>query len=72
MAMAKFDVTAEFTFKGVFIVEAENRDEAAEKIEKHCGLIIGGDIHSTLPDDEIDWNFDVHPDKKIRRIKRQN
>ena len=41
-------------------------------VQKHCGLVIGGDIHSSLPDEDIDWDFSVHPEKQIRSIKQQS
>ncbi|EFB93854.1 hypothetical protein HMPREF0648_0474 [Prevotella bivia JCVIHMP010] len=31
---------------------------------------MGGSIHSTLPDDEINWAFDRHPYKRIDRIMK--
>ena len=65
-----FQVKTNFIFEGIFEVKAQNREEAREFIEKHCGLVIGGDIHSTLPDDEINWEFSVHPEKQIKSIKR--
>ena len=33
--------------------------------KKRCGLVLGGEIHSSLPNDEVDWEFDVHPEKII-------
>jgi len=33
-------------------------------------LVMGGSIHSTLPDDEINWAFDKHPNKRIDRITK--
>lgn len=68
--MKTFDIRTRFIFDGVFEVKAKNGKEAIEKVEKHCGLVIGGDIHSTLPEDEIDWEFNVHPEKRILKAKR--
>ena len=45
-----------------------NREEAKELILKECGLVMGGDIHTTLPDGEVRWNFDTHPEKQIGKI----
>lgn len=39
-----------------------------ELILKECGLVMGGDIHTTLPDGEVRWNFDTHPEKQIGKI----
>lgn len=53
--MARYYVKTKFVFSGVFEVEAFNREEAKELILKECGLIMGGDIHTTLPDGEVRW-----------------
>ena len=68
--MAKFRVRTEYIFTGFFDIEAENAAQAREYVEKHCGLVIGSDIHSTLPDDEVNWEFPVHPDTKIGETTR--
>ena len=68
--MAKFRVRTEYIFSGFFDIEAENAAQAREYVEKHCGLVIGSDIHSSLPDDEVNWEFPVHPDTKIGETTR--
>jgi len=57
----KYKVKTQFVFEGEFEVEARSSADAEEMIQKHCGLVIGGDIHTTLPDDMIDWDFATHP-----------
>ena len=52
-------------------MEAENREEARQKVMDSCGLVMGGDIHTDLDDDEVDWDFDTHPYKEIGRITRE-
>jgi hypothetical protein len=64
----QFAVTTRFAFTGTFYINAASKAEAKEFVENHCGLVIGGTIHSTLPGDEVDWDFPVHPDKVIGRI----
>ena len=66
--MKKFKVKTKFIFEGEFEIEADNRAQAKEFVEKHCGLVIGGDIHSSLPDEQVNWEFSVHPEKKIGTI----
>jgi hypothetical protein len=66
--MKEYTVKTRFIFTGKFFVVAESKEQAAEYVKKHCGLVIGGKIHSTLPDDEIDWDFSNHPEKEIGRI----
>ena len=68
--MKEFEVKTHFVFDGVFKVKALNRRQAEELVQKHCGLVIGGDIHSSLPSEDIDWNFSVHPEKQIKSIKQ--
>jgi len=65
----KYTMDVEFIFKGRVTVTAESSSEAVELASKHVGLVIGGDIHSTLPDDEVDWDFGVHPEKIIGKPK---
>ncbi len=64
----KYIVETKFVFKGFFEVSAESKEDAREKIMN--GLVIGSDIHSSLCDDEINWDFNVHPTKVIGRIKQ--
>jgi hypothetical protein len=66
----KYEVDTRFVFSGKFFIEAENREQAREYVDKHCGLVIGGNVHSTLSEEEVDWEFDVHPDKVIGRTRR--
>jgi hypothetical protein len=65
----KFEVDTKFVFSGKFFVEAENKEQAREYVYKHCGLVIGGNVHSTLSEDQVNWDFYVHPDKVIGQIK---
>lgn len=65
--MKVYKVKTRFTFQGVFEVKAESRAQAEEYVEHHCGLCLGRDIHHTLPEEDIDWEFPVHPNKKILR-----
>lgn len=39
-------------------------------VEEDCGLVLGGNIHTTRDDDEVtDWNFGIHPESQILSIK---
>lgn len=68
MKKKKFSVSVTFSFAGTFDVSATSREQAREFIEKHVGLVLGRDIHHTLPEEDIDWNFNLHPDKQITHI----
>ena len=47
---------------------AESREEARQKVIQDCGMVMGGNIHSTLPDEEINWAFSTHPEERMGRI----
>ena len=68
--MTKFRVRTKYIFSGFFDIEAENEAQAREYVEKHYGLVIGSDIHSSLPDDEVNWEFPVKKKKKIGKTTR--
>ncbi|MDY4250575.1 MULTISPECIES: hypothetical protein [Bacteroides] len=65
-----YRVRTQYIFEGVFEVVAESKEEARQKVLQNCGLVMDGNIHSTLSDDEINWAFDIHPTKKIDRITK--
>ena len=65
-----YRVRTQYVFEGVFDVVAENKGDARQKVLQDCRLVMGGSIHSTLPDDEINWAFDRHPKKRIDRITK--
>jgi hypothetical protein len=67
--MKQYAVKTRFSFTGNFFIKAESEAQAKEYAEKHCGLVIGGDIHSTLPNDEVDWDFPVHPVETVLSVK---
>ena len=65
-----YRVRTQYIFDGVFDVVAESKEDARKKVLQNCGLVMGGNIHSTLPDDEINWAFDIHPNKQIDGITK--
>lgn len=65
-----YRVRTQYIFEGVFDVVAESKEDARQKVLLNCGLVMGGSIHSALPDDEINWAFDKHPNKHIDRITK--
>ena len=41
-------------------------------VSEDCGLVLGGNIHTTRDDDEVtDWKFGIHPDKQVLSIKQK-
>lgn len=63
--MKKIEVKVRYLFEGTYTVAADDRNEARTMVTRDCGLVLGGNIHTTLDDDEVDWDFDVHPDIQI-------
>ena len=65
-----YRVRTQYIFDGVFDVVAGSKEEARQKVLQNCGLVMGESIHCTLPDDEINWAFDRHSNKRISRITK--
>ena len=63
--MKKIEVKVRYLFEGTYTVAADDRNEARTMVTRDCGLILGGNIHTTLDEDDVDWEFDVHPDMQI-------
>ena len=55
----------QYIFEGVFDVVAESKEDARQKVLQDCGLVMGRGVHSTLPDEEINWDFDTHPEERV-------
>ena len=52
----RYKVNTKFVFEGYFEIEADNRNEAKRLVGENCGLVMGGNIHTNLDDEEVDWN----------------
>lgn len=66
-----YRVRTQYIFEGMFEVVAESREEARLKVIQNCGLVMGVNIYSTLPDEEINWAFSMHPEVRTGRITTQ-
>lgn len=66
-----YRVRTQYVFEGVFEVVAESEEEARQKVIQDCGLVMGGNVHSTLPDEEINWAFSMHSEVRTGRITIQ-
>lgn len=69
--MTKYKVNVRYIFEGTYTVAAENREEAETMVTEDCGLVLGGNIHTTLDDDDVDWNFGCHPDLQVLSIRQK-
>ena len=66
-----YKIRTQYIFEGVFEVVAESREDARQKVIQDCGMVMGGSIHSTLPDEEINWAFSTHPEVRTGRTTIQ-
>ena len=66
-----YKIRTQYIFEGVFEVVTESREDARQKVIQDCGMVMGGSIHSTLPDEEINGAFSTHPDVRTGRITVQ-
>ncbi|SET03428.1 hypothetical protein [Prevotella sp. kh1p2] len=66
-----YRVRTQYIFDGVFEVVADSREDARQKVLQDCGLVMGGYIHSLLPDEEVNWAFSTHPEVRTGRITVQ-
>lgn len=66
-----YRVQTQYIFEGVFEEVSESRESARQKVIQDCGMVMSGSIHSTLPDEEINWAFSTHPDVRTGRITVQ-
>lgn len=65
--MKQYKVPVTYTFKGYFLVRAENAAEAKDIVDSGSGLTITIGNIGTSDNNILDWNFPVHPDTKINR-----
>ena len=79
MKKTVYRVRTQYIFEGVFEVVAESKEDVRQKVIQDCGMVMGGNVHNTLPDDEINfssnalnnsWAFDKHPNKRISKITK--
>ena len=66
-----YRIRTQYIFEGVFEVVAESREDAQQKVIQNCGLVMGGNIHSTLPDEKVNWAFSTYPEIRMGRITVQ-
>jgi hypothetical protein len=67
--MTKYAVKTHFIFAGTFFVTADTKAEARKLVGDNCGLVLGGKIHTCLTEDVMDWDFPIHPENVIKRVK---
>lgn len=61
-------VQTRFTVKGTFRLQASSAAQAREYAEQHCGLSLTAGLYSSLPAQEVDWEFPAQPTKETISI----
>ena len=70
--MAKYDVRVRYAFEGTYTVVAEDQEEAIQMVSEECGLVLGGNIHTILDDEDVDWKFGTHPNMQLLSVTQRN
>jgi len=67
--MKTFKLKVVYTFEGTVDVQADNLDQAKDKVGLGCGMC-AGNFH-TSDDDIVDWEIMTHPtNTKITLLKK--
>ena len=69
--MKKIEVKVRYLFEGTYTVAADDRNEARTMVTRDCGLVLGGNIHTTLDDDEVDWTSMFTPTFRFYPTQRK-
>ena len=63
--MKTYTIPVSFVFKGEFYVKADSPSQALAFVDEHCGMTRHRGVHSSLPDELIDWSFSMHAEKDM-------
>jgi hypothetical protein len=67
--MKKYKVPVQYVFTGVFEVSAESKTDAMHKVKEDCAMTFGK-VHSSLPTEEINWDFVMTPEEYVGKPKQ--
>ncbi len=68
MAKTKtYKVKSTYTFEVIWEIKTQDSLLAEEFAKKHCGCI-SPNYHSSLPDDMVTWDWDVHPSEQTHEL----
>ena len=59
----------QYIFEGAFEVLADSKKECTAENAENYRLVMGGSIHSILPDEKINWAF-TRTNRRINRITK--
>ena len=60
-----FTVPVKFSVEGEFEIVESSFEAAVARVMEDGGLTVGGDIHDSMDDDRINWDFPRHMDKEV-------
>jgi hypothetical protein len=69
--MKTYTVKTRFSFTGKFFIKAACKAEAKEQVMNACSLVIREGIHTSLQEEQVHWDFPIHPDKQIISIREK-
>lgn len=59
-----YEIPAKFIFEGVFRIKADSICDAVDAFDRHCSMNMG-QIHTTLNEEDVNWDFSCTPKKVI-------
>ena len=62
--MKTYKVIRKYVFECTWEVKARSEEEAQDYADKHCGCV-WPEYQSSLPDNSINWDGDVHPSQTL-------
>lgn len=63
--MKRFSVPVSYTFMVVYDIDADTAQQAKEIASNDCGLVLGGNIHTSDEHHVISWDAHLHPDELV-------
>jgi hypothetical protein len=63
--MKTYKIKTRFIFDGVFLIKADNKEDAKRMVMDNCGMTLGKSISTILDVETANWIFDTHPKKII-------
>ncbi|OES24501.1 hypothetical protein [Alteromonas macleodii] len=65
MSLNTYRVPVHYVFVVNYDIVASSEQDACDIADRDCGLVLGGDIHTSNPESVTDWEADCHPDSSI-------
>lgn len=60
-----YTVPSFFIFQGTIMLKGvASEQEAEQQARSDVGLALGEGLHSSLPEEAVDWDFPMHPERR--------